>query len=97
MSSAGVRTICFHEHWTDIQAYTRTTHGDQLRQEEPRLRRVQGRWLRRQDVADIRGALDDAAHLDDCEIPKALRPGERAPVELHDDPDRGVCHELLER
>lgn len=28
---AGVRTMCFHEHWTDIQAYPATTHGETLR------------------------------------------------------------------
>lgn len=28
---AGVRTMCFHEHWTDIQAYPATTHGEKLR------------------------------------------------------------------
>lgn len=28
---AGVRTMCFHEHWTDIQAYPATTHGAELR------------------------------------------------------------------
>jgi len=27
----GVRTIVFHEHWTDIQNYTSTTHGERLR------------------------------------------------------------------
>ncbi len=27
----GVRTVCFHEHWTDIQAYPKTTHGDKLK------------------------------------------------------------------
>jgi hypothetical protein len=31
LAQVGVRTICFHEHWTDIQAYPATTHGDQLR------------------------------------------------------------------
>lgn len=31
LAAAGVRTICFHEHWTDIQAYPATTHGDKLR------------------------------------------------------------------
>lgn len=30
LRQAGVRTICFHEHWTDIQAYTKTTHGEKL-------------------------------------------------------------------
>ncbi len=28
---AGVRTMCFHEHWTDIQSYPATTHGQKLR------------------------------------------------------------------
>lgn len=28
---AGVRTMCFHEQWTDIQAYPATTHGEQLK------------------------------------------------------------------
>ncbi len=27
----GVRTICFHEQWTDTQAYPKTTHGEKLR------------------------------------------------------------------
>ena len=27
----GVRTLVYHEHWTDIQNYTSTTHGDKLR------------------------------------------------------------------
>jgi hypothetical protein len=31
LAEIGVRTICFHEHWTDIQAYPATTHGDRLR------------------------------------------------------------------
>jgi hypothetical protein len=31
MAMRGVRTICFHEHWTDIQNYPATTHGEQLR------------------------------------------------------------------
>jgi hypothetical protein len=30
LAACGVRTICFHEHWTDIQAYPATTHGDKL-------------------------------------------------------------------
>jgi len=29
--AAGVRTIAFHEHWTDIESYTTTTYGEQLR------------------------------------------------------------------
>jgi hypothetical protein len=31
LAELGVRTLCFHEHWTDIQNYTTTTHGDSLR------------------------------------------------------------------
>ncbi len=31
LAKHGVRTICFHEHWTDIQNYPKTTHGDKLR------------------------------------------------------------------
>jgi len=31
LAELGVRTICFHEHWTDIQNYTSTTHGEALR------------------------------------------------------------------
>lgn len=30
LAELGVRTICFHEHWTDIQNYTSTTHGAEL-------------------------------------------------------------------
>lgn len=30
LAELGVRTICFHEHWTDIQNYTSTTHGEEL-------------------------------------------------------------------
>jgi hypothetical protein len=30
LARSGVRTICFHEHWTDIQAYPATTHGAAL-------------------------------------------------------------------
>ncbi len=30
LAELGVRTICFHEHWTDIQNYTSTTHGEAL-------------------------------------------------------------------
>ena len=30
LASRGVRTICFHEHWTDIQNYTSTTHEKDL-------------------------------------------------------------------
>lgn len=30
LAELGVRTICFHEHWTDIQNYTSTTHGERL-------------------------------------------------------------------
>ena len=31
LAQLGVRTICFHEQWTDIQAYPKTTHGEELR------------------------------------------------------------------
>ncbi len=31
LAELGIRTICFHEHWTDIQAYPKTTHGQKLR------------------------------------------------------------------
>jgi len=31
LAAAGVKTICFHEHWTDIEAYTHTTYGEDLR------------------------------------------------------------------
>lgn len=31
LAQEGVRTLCFHEHWTDIQAYPATTYGDKLR------------------------------------------------------------------
>ena len=31
LAELGIRTICFHEHWTDIQAYPKTTHGEKLR------------------------------------------------------------------
>jgi len=30
LAELGVRTICFHEHWTDIQNYATTTHGPEL-------------------------------------------------------------------
>ena len=30
LAELGVRTICFHEHWTDIQDYPITTHGEEL-------------------------------------------------------------------
>lgn len=30
LQQSGVRTICFHEHWTDVQAYPFTTHGEKL-------------------------------------------------------------------
>jgi hypothetical protein len=30
LAEAGVRTICFHEHWTDIQNYPRTIRGEGL-------------------------------------------------------------------
>ena len=30
LAELGVKTICFHEHWTDIQNYTSTTHGEKL-------------------------------------------------------------------
>ncbi len=30
LEQSGVRTICFHEHWTDVQAYPFTTHGEKL-------------------------------------------------------------------
>jgi hypothetical protein len=30
LAACGVRTICFHEHWTDIQNYPKTTHGAAL-------------------------------------------------------------------
>ena len=30
LASCGVRTICFHEHWTDIQNYTSTTREKEL-------------------------------------------------------------------
>ncbi len=32
LAGAGVRTICFHEHWTDIQNYSETSHGRELDQ-----------------------------------------------------------------
>jgi len=31
LAQLGVRTICFHEHWTDIQDSTSTTHEQELR------------------------------------------------------------------
>lgn len=31
LAELGVRTLVFHEHWTDIQNYTSTTHGEALR------------------------------------------------------------------
>jgi hypothetical protein len=31
LADCGVRTMCFHEHWTDIQNYPRTTHGAELK------------------------------------------------------------------
>jgi len=31
LAKAGVKTLCFHEQWTDIQAYPKTTHGEKLR------------------------------------------------------------------
>lgn len=31
LAQLGVRTICFHEHWTDIQNYATTTHGAELK------------------------------------------------------------------
>jgi len=31
LAELGIRTICFHEQWTDIQAYPKTTHGEELR------------------------------------------------------------------
>jgi hypothetical protein len=30
MAGLGVRTVCFHEHWTDIQNHPTTTHGKEL-------------------------------------------------------------------
>lgn len=30
LAELGVRTICFHEHWTDIQNYATTTHGAEM-------------------------------------------------------------------
>ena len=30
LAACGVRTMCFHEHWTDIQNYPHTTHGAEL-------------------------------------------------------------------
>ncbi len=30
LAELGVRTMCFHEHWTDIQNYATTTHGAEL-------------------------------------------------------------------
>lgn len=30
LAQLGVRTLVFHEHWTDIQNYTSTTHGEKL-------------------------------------------------------------------
>ena len=31
LAGLGVKTIAFHEHWTDIESYTATTYGDDLR------------------------------------------------------------------
>jgi len=31
LAEKGVRTLVFHEHWTDIQNYPRTPHGEELR------------------------------------------------------------------
>ncbi len=31
LAQLGIRTMCFHEHWTDIQAYPKTTHGEELK------------------------------------------------------------------
>jgi len=30
VAQCGVRNMCFHEHWTDIQNYPKTTHGKEL-------------------------------------------------------------------
>ncbi|HEY2931537.1 MAG TPA: glycoside hydrolase domain-containing protein [Acidobacteriota bacterium] len=30
LAAAGVRTIAFHEHWTDVESYVTTTYGDDL-------------------------------------------------------------------
>jgi len=31
LAASGVRTVVFHEHWTDIQNYPTTTHGEKLK------------------------------------------------------------------
>lgn len=31
LAACGVRTMCFHEHWTDIQNHPKTTHGEELK------------------------------------------------------------------
>jgi len=31
LAELGVRTLCIHEQWTDLEAYTSTTHGEKLR------------------------------------------------------------------
>jgi hypothetical protein len=30
LARTGVRALCFHEHWTDIEAYPKTSHGEKL-------------------------------------------------------------------
>jgi hypothetical protein len=45
LARSGVRTICFHEQWTDIQAYPATTHGKELKKLAGACRRENIRLL----------------------------------------------------
>ena len=45
LARSGVRTICFHEQWTDIQAYPATTHGKELKKLAEACRRENVRLL----------------------------------------------------
>ena len=31
LAALGVKTVCFHEHWTDIESHTTTTYGEDLK------------------------------------------------------------------
>jgi hypothetical protein len=45
LARSGVRTICFHEQWTDIQAYPATTHAKELKKLADACRRAKVRLL----------------------------------------------------
>lgn len=85
----GVRTIIFHEHWTDIQNYTETTHEEEMRSLVDALHR---RGMRLgvyfgYEMADI--APEFPFYSQEC---LAWRPGQWFYTRLPQQKDYRVCY-----